>query len=101
MPSTRLRSTRPPGHARPAIQYLPGRRPLRYADHTRSVASSFSLALMRIASLLLAAILLSANQARSEFKFRAQEIETKLGVGYAVSLVDVNGDGRTDIVVVD
>ena len=56
---------------------------------------------MRIASLLLAAILLSANQARSEFKFRAQEIETKLGVGYAVSLVDVNGDGRTDIVVVD
>jgi hypothetical protein len=33
--------------------------------------------------------------------FRVQEIETKLGVGYAVLLVDVNGDGKKDIVVVD
>jgi hypothetical protein len=34
-------------------------------------------------------------------RFRMQEIETGLGVGYAVLLVDVNGDGKTDIVVVD
>ncbi len=34
-------------------------------------------------------------------RFRMQEIETKLGVGYAVLLVDVNGDGKKDIVVVD
>jgi hypothetical protein len=33
--------------------------------------------------------------------FRMQELETGLGVGYAVLLVDVNGDGRKDIVVVD
>jgi hypothetical protein len=33
--------------------------------------------------------------------FRMQELETKLGVGYAVLLVDVNGDGKKDIVVVD
>jgi hypothetical protein len=33
--------------------------------------------------------------------FRMQEVETKLGVGYAVLLVDVNGDGKPDIVVVD
>ena len=33
--------------------------------------------------------------------FRSQEIERELGVGYAVSLVDVNGDGKLDIVVVD
>jgi hypothetical protein len=33
--------------------------------------------------------------------FRMQEIATDLGVGYAVLLVDVNGDGKKDIVVVD
>lgn len=34
-------------------------------------------------------------------RFRTQQIETGLEVGYAVSLVDVNGDGQKDIVVVD
>src|SRR5207249_6237825 len=34
-------------------------------------------------------------------KFRMQELDEKLGVGYAVILADVNGDGRKDIVVVD
>src|SRR5260370_36051076 len=33
--------------------------------------------------------------------FRVQEIETGLSIGYAVLLVDVNGDGKKDIVVVD
>src|SRR5690348_13957894 len=34
-------------------------------------------------------------------RFRVQEIETGLKVGYAVLLVDLNGDGKKDIVVVD
>jgi hypothetical protein len=34
-------------------------------------------------------------------EFRVQEISQRLTVGYAVRLVDVNQDGRTDIVVVD
>src|SRR5438034_10791806 len=35
------------------------------------------------------------------FKFRMVELPEKLGVGYAVLCVDVNGDGKKDIVVVD
>ncbi|HYV36240.1 MAG TPA: VCBS repeat-containing protein [Gemmataceae bacterium] len=34
-------------------------------------------------------------------KFRMQEIATDLKVGYAVILVDIDGDGKKDIVVVD
>ena len=34
-------------------------------------------------------------------RFRMQEIGTDLKVGYAVLLVDLNGDGKKDIVVVD
>ncbi|HEV3078506.1 MAG TPA: VCBS repeat-containing protein [Gemmataceae bacterium] len=33
--------------------------------------------------------------------FRVQEIETGLAVGYCVLLVDINGDGKKDIVVAD
>src|SRR5262249_53746593 len=44
----------------------------------------------------------SADKAEIAFPtFRMQEIETGLKVGYAVLLVDVNGDGKKDIVVVD
>jgi len=34
-------------------------------------------------------------------KFRMEEIEPSLKVGYAVLLVDLNGDGKKDIIVVD
>src|SRR5438874_6623520 len=33
--------------------------------------------------------------------FRMQEIDKSLGVGYAVLIADVNGDGKPDIIVVD
>lgn len=36
-----------------------------------------------------------------ELTFRAEEISNRLTVGYAVRLVDMNDDGRADIVVVD
>jgi hypothetical protein len=60
---------------------------------------------MRIVTFLLAAIVVggmsaSAQNAAAQ-QFRSQEIERGLGVGYAVSLVDVNGDSKLDIVVVD
>ena len=34
-------------------------------------------------------------------RFRMQEIETGFTVGYGVKLVDINGDGKIDLVVVD
>ena len=43
----------------------------------------------------------STSQTAALPSFRMQEIETKLGVGYAVLLVDVDHDGKNDIVVVD
>src|ERR1700746_260719 len=44
----------------------------------------------------------AAEPAPSPFvHFRAQEIEPGLTVGYCVLLVDINGDGKKDIVVAD
>ena len=37
----------------------------------------------------------------AELNFRIQEIETRLGVGYAVRILDMNDDRKPDIVVVD
>jgi hypothetical protein len=54
-----------------------------------------------ISSAILVVLLIAAAQAQSPFNFRQEEIENQLGVGYAVSLVDVNGDKKLDIVVVD
>src|SRR6478672_1050109 len=37
----------------------------------------------------------------AEFQFRDQELPTRLTVGYAVRLIDMNGDQRLDIAIVD
>ena len=61
-----------------------------------------------IAALLLALAAFSVGTpiradepAKSFANFRMVELPEKIGVGYAVLLVDVNGDGKKDIVVVD
>jgi hypothetical protein len=46
-------------------------------------------------------IVASAARGQTELSFKTQEIERELGVGYAISLVDVNADNKLDIVVVD
>src|SRR5215211_1113723 len=47
-------------------------------------------------------ILVLAGQGRGgEFDFREQELKTKLTVGYAVRLLDMNDDKRLDICIVD
>jgi hypothetical protein len=50
-------------------------------------------------AVIVAALAMSLDAA--EVQFRPQEISTGLKIGYAVSLVDMNADQRTDIVVVD
>lgn len=42
-----------------------------------------------------------ASSASAEIALRVEEISNRLTVGYAVQLVEMNGDGRPDIVVVD
>jgi hypothetical protein len=44
---------------------------------------------------------LASYVAAEEIAFKDQELPTKLGVGYAVRLVDMNGDSRLDICIVD
>src|SRR5688572_28349082 len=65
------------------------------------VPSSLRFAALLTAGLLASATLTPAQPAPAFPQFRAQEIETNLGVGYAVLLVDVDHDGKRDIVVVD
>jgi hypothetical protein len=48
------------------------------------------------------AILMLIGQGRGgEFDYREQELKTKLTVGYAVRLIDMNADKRLDICIVD
>ena len=43
----------------------------------------------------------AVSVAAVEPKFRAQEIDAKVGVGYGLQLADMDGDKKTDIVLCD
>jgi aldos-2-ulose dehydratase/isomerase family protein/VCBS repeat protein/FG-GAP repeat protein len=47
------------------------------------------------------ALLAAATAAAADFSFRDQELPTRLTVGYAVRLLDMNDDQRLDICIVD
>jgi hypothetical protein len=59
------------------------------------------MSVIRCSLLLTLAMLLAQAAQADELKFRAQELPTRLGVGYAVRLLDMNGDKRDDIIIVD
>jgi hypothetical protein len=46
-------------------------------------------------------VLLLGSSHAADFQFRDQELSTPLTVGYAVRLIDMNGDRRLDIAIVD
>ncbi|HVA47784.1 MAG TPA: VCBS repeat-containing protein [Pirellulales bacterium] len=50
---------------------------------------------------LIGGVFLTAVSAAAEIRLRAEQLPERLEVGYAVTVVDMNADGRTDIVVVD
>jgi hypothetical protein len=56
---------------------------------------------MRRLTLIFLAVLASPALLAAEIAFRDQELPTKLTVGYAVRLVDMNDDKRPDICIVD
>jgi hypothetical protein len=46
-------------------------------------------------------VLASSLHAQGTAPFRAQEIDTKIQIGYGLAAADVNGDGKTDILLAD
>jgi len=52
-------------------------------------------------TLLTALLLLPCASFADELSFEPEELKTKLGVGYAVRLIDMNGDDKLDICIVD
>ncbi|MEW4565117.1 VCBS repeat-containing protein [Bremerella sp. JC770] len=52
-------------------------------------------------TLLTALLLIPCPSFADELSFEPQELKTKLGVGYAVQLIDMNGDDKLDICIVD
>src|SRR4051812_3002542 len=56
---------------------------------------------MRYSSLFLLLAAIPAPSFAADLMLKTEELPTKLGVGYAVRLLDMNDDGKLDICIVD
>ena len=54
-----------------------------------------------LVALIASVVSSTASLSAAEIPLRAEELPTKLGVGYAVRLLDMNGDKKLDICIVD
>ena len=69
---------------------------------TYRVARSLTIvAGIAAASVAMTAFQQPAAPAAAPFQFRAEQIASDFGIGYAVALGDVNGDQRTDIIAIN
>ena len=55
---------------------------------------------MKLNTLLLLSFVTASLQAAPEFKWSTREID-QIIIGYGLQLSDINGDGRTDILLAD
>ena len=67
---------------------------MRFLERTRGSAVVAALWMVH-------ALVISGEQATTPLQFRAEQIASDFGIGYAVATGDVNGDGRTDIVAIN
>src|SRR6185369_5644447 len=86
---TKKASTSPTQFSKPSSHRPPKHRKI--VSETNSMKNTFLLPLLAVA----------ASVSAADLQFRDQELQTKLTVGYAVRLIDMNDDRRLDIAIVD
>ncbi|MDQ3346808.1 MAG: FG-GAP-like repeat-containing protein [Acidobacteriota bacterium] len=74
---------------------------MRIRNRRRALALALASAIGAAALSLSAAGSVQDGKSAAAFTFRAEQIASDFGVGYAVTTGDVNGDGRTDVVAIN
>src|SRR5690606_4139144 len=84
-----------------SCRFLPAANVPAMRNHQRWNCRRVFQSVLRLAACAAVMAALAASSSAGELQFRVQEIDDSLDVGYAVQLIDMNGDKKLDIVVVD